>query len=105
MAGRSRPTPPTRSAQNTSWETEVRSVMSVRVPPDHCHNPARNAPGGGAVSDSRYGRIRRGEMAADRFTQISNELFRDPRLSFKAKGVFGLISTHRDGYGITVVKI
>ncbi|WP_189135114.1 hypothetical protein [Wenjunlia tyrosinilytica] len=40
-------------------------------------------------------------MAADRFTQIRNALFRDPRLSFKAKGVFGLISTHRDGYGIT----
>lgn len=47
------------------------------------------------------GRIRRGPMAADaHFTQISNALFRDPRVSFKAKGIFGLISTHRDGFGI-----
>lgn len=50
-------------------------------------------------------RISRGPMAADvlqrDFTQIHNRLFRDPRLSFKAKGVFGLISTHRDGYGVT----
>lgn len=55
---------------------------------------------------TRFGsRIERGQMAADRFTQISNALFRDPRLSFKAKGVFGLISTHRDGYGLTVAAI
>jgi hypothetical protein len=44
-------------------------------------------------------------MAADRFTQISNDLFRDPRISFKAKGIFGLISTHRDGYGITPQRL
>lgn len=58
---------------------------------------------GGVVSN--YPRVSRGEMAADvlqrDFTQIHNRLFRDPRLSFKAKGVFGLISTHRDGYGVT----
>lgn len=52
-----------------------------------------------------YGRIRRGPMAADAFTQIRNALFRDPRLSFKDKGVFGLISTHRDGYGISAEAI
>lgn len=44
-------------------------------------------------------------MAADvlqrDFTQIHNRLFRDSRLSFKAKGIFGLISTHRNGYGVT----
>ncbi|MFF0206366.1 hypothetical protein [Streptomyces althioticus] len=50
-------------------------------------------------------RIERGPMAADRFTQISNALFRDPRLSYKAKGVFGLISTHRDGFGMSVEGI
>ncbi|MGW3274920.1 hypothetical protein ACWDFH_26120 [Streptomyces kronopolitis] len=48
-------------------------------------------------------------MAADvfeaQFTQIYNGLFRDPRLSFKAKGIFGLISTHRDGYGISLESI
>lgn len=52
-----------------------------------------------------YARIDRGPMAADvlqrDFTQIHNRLFRDPRLSFKAKGIFGLISTHRNGYGVT----
>jgi len=52
-----------------------------------------------------YARISRGQMAADilqrDYTQIHNRLFRDKRLSFKAKGIFGLISTHRDGYGVT----
>lgn len=52
-----------------------------------------------------YPRIDRGPMAADilqrDFTQIHNRLFRDTRLSFKAKGIFGLISTHRNGYGVT----
>lgn len=52
-----------------------------------------------------YARIDRGPMAADvlqrDFTQIHNRLFRDQRLSFKAKGIFGLISTHRNGYGVT----
>ena len=48
-----------------------------------------------------YGRIRRGPMAADQFTQIRNALFRDARLSLKDKGLFGLISTHRDGWGVT----
>lgn len=49
--------------------------------------------------------IRRGAMAGDRFTQISNALFRDPRISFKAKGLFGLISTHRDGWRVTVAEL
>jgi hypothetical protein len=40
-------------------------------------------------------------MAADHFTQIRNALFRDPRLALKDKGLFGLISTHRDGWGVT----
>ncbi|MGW4731769.1 helix-turn-helix domain-containing protein [Streptomyces shenzhenensis] len=53
-----------------------------------------------------YGnRIQRGPMAGDRFTQISNALFRDPRLSLKAKGLFGLISTHRDGFGLSIRSI
>ncbi|MFE5191688.1 hypothetical protein [Streptomyces sp. NPDC056628] len=49
--------------------------------------------------------IRRGEMAGDQFTQIANALFRDNRLSFKAKGLFGYISTHRDGWQITVAGL
>jgi hypothetical protein len=56
-----------------------------------------------------YSQIRRGRMAADAmgasFTQIANLLFRDRRLTPKAMGIFGHISTHRDGYGITVESI
>ncbi|WP_438307000.1 hypothetical protein ACSHXN_46900 (plasmid) [Streptomyces sp. HUAS TT11] len=44
-------------------------------------------------------------MAADQFTQIANGLFRDTQLSFKAKGLFGLLSTHRDGWRMTVSDI
>jgi hypothetical protein len=46
--------------------------------------------------------IRRGVMAADRFTQVANALFRNPQLSFKAKGLFGLLSTHREGWRMSV---
>ncbi|MGW1411292.1 hypothetical protein [Streptomyces sp. NPDC002403] len=49
--------------------------------------------------------IRRGVMAADQFTQIANGLFRDTRLSFKAKGLFGLISTHRTSWQVTVTDL
>jgi hypothetical protein len=52
-----------------------------------------------------YGRIRRGPMAADHFTQISNAVFRDTRLSAKAMGIFGNISTHRDGWGVSAESI
>lgn len=51
---------------------------------------------------SRYGRIERGYMAADHFTQVSNTLARDKRLSRKARGLFLEIASHRDGYGLTV---
>ena len=52
-----------------------------------------------------YGRIRRGPMAGDAFTQIRNAVFRDSRLTGKAMGIFGNISTHRDGWGITPESI
>lgn len=52
-----------------------------------------------------YGRIRRGPMAADSFTQIRNAVFRDVRLSAKAMGIFGNISTHRDGWGVSAESI
>jgi hypothetical protein len=55
---------------------------------------------------SRFGAgIRRGVMAADQFTQIANGLFRDPGLSFKAKGIFGCISTHRTGWHVTLAAL
>jgi hypothetical protein len=44
-------------------------------------------------------------MAGDQFTQIANNLFRDARMSFKAKGLFGLISTHREGWHVTVADL
>jgi hypothetical protein len=50
-------------------------------------------------------RIRRGSMAGDQFTQIANGLFRDHRVSFKAKGIFGYISTHQDGWQVTVAAL
>ncbi|MFK0127135.1 hypothetical protein ACIQSP_27975 [Streptomyces nigra] len=62
------------------------------------HEPADADAGRGAG-------VRRGVMAADRFTQIANMLFRDRRLSFKAKGLFGSISTHRDGWQVTVAGL
>ncbi|WP_374936787.1 hypothetical protein [Streptomyces sp. Ru71] len=49
--------------------------------------------------------IRRGVMAGDQFTQIANGLFRDPRLPFKAKGIFGYVSTHREGWQVTVADL
>ncbi|GAB7109719.1 hypothetical protein JCM4814A_80340 [Streptomyces phaeofaciens JCM 4814] len=49
--------------------------------------------------------VRRGVMAEDQFTQIANGLFRDSRISFKAKGLFGCISTHRDGWQVTIASL
>ncbi|MFE9024368.1 hypothetical protein ACFYNL_38285 [Streptomyces sp. NPDC007808] len=49
--------------------------------------------------------VRRGVMAADQFTQIANGLFRTTELSYKAKGLFGLLSTHREGWRMTVTDI
>ncbi|MFF0386816.1 hypothetical protein [Streptomyces sp. NPDC004286] len=55
---------------------------------------------------SRFGSgVRRGVMAGDQFTQIANGLFRDSRLSYRAKGIFGYISTHRDGWQITLATL
>jgi len=48
-------------------------------------------------------------MAADilgeHFTQISNAAIRDPRLSFKARGVLAWLASHQDGYGCSVAAI
>lgn len=60
-------------------------------------------------TNQRYGQIRRGRMAADiigeHFTQISNAALRDPRLSFKARGVLAWLASHQDGYGCSVAAI
>jgi hypothetical protein len=65
------------------------------------HSPSAPADGRG---DYGMG-IRRGVMAGDQFTQIANGLFRDNRMSFKSKGLFGLISTHREGWHMTVADL
>ncbi|WP_415940257.1 hypothetical protein [Streptomyces sp. 039-1] len=69
--------------------------------------PQTRAPDAGADDMTGLGDagIRRGVMAVDQFTQVANGLFRDPRLSFKAKGLFGHISTHRDGWQVTVAQL
>ncbi|WP_405576186.1 hypothetical protein [Streptomyces sp. NBC_01092] len=60
----------------------------------------------GDGQDAGFGAgVRRGVMAGDQFTQIANGLFRDARLSFKAKGIFGYVSTHRDGWQVTVAEL
>lgn len=60
-------------------------------------------------TNQRYGQIRRGRMAADilgeHFTQISNAALRDPRLSFKARGILAWLASHQDGYGCSVAAI
>lgn len=57
----------------------------------------------------QYGQIRRGRMAADilgeHFTQISNAALRDPRLSFKARGILAWLASHQDGFGCSVAAI
>lgn len=71
---------------------------STKDTPAHATAPCEAVPVDGAG-------VRRGVMAADQFTQIANDLFRDPRLSLKAKGLFGLISTHRDGWRMSVADL
>ncbi|MGC0211901.1 hypothetical protein [Streptomyces levis] len=63
------------------------------------------APSPAGHTDGWRAGIRRGVMAADQFTQIANALFRDGTLSFKAKGLFGLLSTHREGWRMSVTDI
>ncbi|MGW2766084.1 hypothetical protein [Streptomyces sp. NPDC001275] len=55
---------------------------------------------------SRFGAgIRLGVMATDQFTQIANGLFRDSRLPYKAKRISGYVSTHRNGWQVTVAEL
>ena len=71
--------------------------------------PGEQAPGSardGGAAGSRFGAgIRRGVIAADHFTQVANALFCDSQLSFKAKGIFGYVSTHRSGWRVTVASV
>lgn len=49
--------------------------------------------------------IKRGPIAADNFTVISNALLRDAALSFKARGLAAWLLGHRDDFNLTMVRI
>lgn len=49
--------------------------------------------------------LARGPMGGEHYTQIHNGFFRDTRLSAKAKGIFGWLSTHKDAYEVSVFTI
>lgn len=53
----------------------------------------------------RHDIIMRGPMGGDSFTIISNSFFRDKRISAKAKGIFGYLSTHRAGWPMNIGKL
>lgn len=49
--------------------------------------------------------IRRGSIPADRFTIISNDWLRDPRISWKAKGLLAYIASHAPGHVLSTDQI
>lgn len=49
--------------------------------------------------------IRRGPIPADSFTIIDNRWLRDPRLSWKAKGLLSYIASHAPGHQLTTEQI
>lgn len=49
--------------------------------------------------------IKRGPVAADNFTIISNALLRDATLSFKTRGLAAWMLTHRGDFALTMVRI
>jgi hypothetical protein len=53
--------------------------------------------------------IRKGSKVADEigkhYMQVGNAAFRDRRITPKAKGVFGFMWSHEDGFGLTIEKI
>ncbi|MGW7385316.1 hypothetical protein [Streptomyces sp. NPDC054794] len=100
--GRDRVRRPNGTLAEVLYSITDRPAAPDILPIDPASAQAFREPG----SDAGFGAgIRRGVMAADQFTQIANALFRDSRLSFKAKGLFGYISTHRDGWQITVANL
>lgn len=58
------------------------------------------------MNDFPYGApLARGPMGGDAFTQIHNGVFRDPNLSYRAKGIFGFLSTHVEGWKVSEAAI
>lgn len=52
------------------------------------------------------GKLLRPRLKFERdFTQLPNEWLRDPRLSFKARGLLAMLMTHSEGWSITIKKL
>jgi len=49
--------------------------------------------------------IRRGKVPADEFTIISNAMLRDPRLTWKAKGLLAYVMSHAADYSLSTEQI
>lgn len=54
-------------------------------------------------------RIERGPMTAEvlerDYARIGNRLLRDPEISYKAKGIFAFMASHKDGFGVSPESI
>ncbi|MEU9831907.1 hypothetical protein AB0D67_10255 [Streptosporangium sp. NPDC048047] len=59
----------------------------------------------GANTTSNHTAIRRGRMRGDRFTQISNDLARDHRLTRRARGLFVELASHREGWQTSLAQL
>ncbi|MER6830906.1 hypothetical protein ABT352_33270 [Streptosporangium sp. NPDC000563] len=69
----------------------------------HVEEPVRGKPP--IVSNPIGAVIRRGRMRADYFTQVSNDLARDRRLSRRARGLFVELASHREGWQTSIAKL
>lgn len=49
--------------------------------------------------------VLRGPLPADNYTLVSNDWARDPKLSLKAKGLLLAISSHKQGYRLTIQQL
>lgn len=49
--------------------------------------------------------IIRGQISSDGFTIVPNHWLRDPRLSFKAKGILAYVASHRADYDLTLKQM
>lgn len=52
-----------------------------------------------------FNRIRRGPMGGDQYTQLHNYVFRDKRIDPNCKTIFGLVSTHMQGWSTSAAQI
>lgn len=55
--------------------------------------------------ESNHSAIRRMRMRGDHFTQVSNDLARDRRLSRRARGLFVELASHKEGWQTSIAKL